>query len=210
LARADAATVKLFWRGQLIKVHPRQPPGHRHTDPADLPSDIAAYALRDLDALHRRVAAHGEHIGTYTAALLDHPLPWTQMRQVYRLLGLVGRHGDQAVNTACQQTLKAKAINAGLIDRMLTRGRDHTPMPTHDPPAGVPAASRFVREPTEFTIRRPSSTPPPPPRQQRPSASRYPGNSKTRCDASSTANCSTPGPNASPWPPPHTSLTTIF
>jgi len=26
-----------------------------------------------------------------TAALLEHPLPWTKMRQVYRLLGLVRR-----------------------------------------------------------------------------------------------------------------------
>ncbi|MCA1835185.1 MAG: IS21 family transposase [Actinobacteria bacterium] len=156
LARTDATTVKLFWRGQLIKVHPRQPPGHRHTDPADLPSDIATYALRDLDALHRRAAAYGEHIGAYTAALLDHPLPWTKMRQVYRLLGLVRRHGDQAVNSACQQALEAEAINVGLIDRMLTRGRDHTPIPTDDPPAVVRAASRFVRDSTEFTVRRPS------------------------------------------------------
>jgi transposase len=156
LARADAATVKLFWRGQLIKVHPRQPPGHRHTDPADLPSDIAAYALRDLDALHRRAAAYGEYIGAYTAALLDHPLPWTKMRQVYRLLGLVRRHGDQAVNSACQRALDAEAVNVGLIDRMLARGRDHTPVPTNDPPAVVRAASRFVRDSAEFTVRRPS------------------------------------------------------
>jgi transposase len=37
LARADGTTVKLYWRGQLIKVHPHQQPGRRHTDPADLP-----------------------------------------------------------------------------------------------------------------------------------------------------------------------------
>jgi hypothetical protein len=49
--------------------------------------------MRDLEALHRRAAAHGEHIAAYTAALLEHPLPWTKMRQVYRLLGLVRRHG---------------------------------------------------------------------------------------------------------------------
>ena len=30
-------------------------------------------------------------IGAYAAALLDNPLPWTRMRQVYALLGLVGR-----------------------------------------------------------------------------------------------------------------------
>jgi transposase len=37
-ARADTALVKLFCRGQLVKTHPRQQPGRRVTDPADLPA----------------------------------------------------------------------------------------------------------------------------------------------------------------------------
>jgi transposase len=51
--RADTSLVKAFWRGQLVKVHPRQPPGGRSTDPDDLPSERTAYALRDLDHLKR-------------------------------------------------------------------------------------------------------------------------------------------------------------
>jgi transposase len=175
VARADAQTVKLFCRGQLIKVHPRQQPGRRRTDPADLPSDVAVYALRDLDALHRRAAAHGEHIGAYAAALLDHPLPWTKMRQVYRLLGLVRRHGGDRVEQACARALDAEAVNVGLIDRMLTRGLEAEQQATDaaitpDSPAAagsptvVPAAGRFVRDAAEFAtgtgagrpIRRPS------------------------------------------------------
>src|SRR5205807_7627904 len=116
---AEAFTVKLFRRGQLIKVHPRQPPGGRHTDPADLPSEVSTYALRDLDALARRAAGHGEHIGAYATALLDHPLPWTKMRQVYRLLGLVRRHGAERVDQACARALEVEAVNVGLIERML-------------------------------------------------------------------------------------------
>jgi hypothetical protein len=65
--------VKLYWRGQLIKVHPGQEPGRRCTDPADLPTELTAYAMRDLDALHRRAAVYGDHIAAYTTALLDHP-----------------------------------------------------------------------------------------------------------------------------------------
>ena len=34
--RADSALVKLFHHGQLVKAHPRQQPGRRVTDPADL------------------------------------------------------------------------------------------------------------------------------------------------------------------------------
>jgi hypothetical protein len=73
-ARADATTVKLYSRGQLIKVHPVMPPGRRSTDAADLPSEVTAYAMRDLDALRRKASAHGEHVGAYAAALLEHPL----------------------------------------------------------------------------------------------------------------------------------------
>ncbi|WP_238306219.1 MULTISPECIES: hypothetical protein [Mycobacterium] len=36
-ARVDARTVQLFWRGELIKVHPVVGPGLRRTDPADPP-----------------------------------------------------------------------------------------------------------------------------------------------------------------------------
>jgi hypothetical protein len=43
--------VRIFHRGQLIKVHPRQEPGRRSTDPDDLPSTKTVYAMRDLDRL---------------------------------------------------------------------------------------------------------------------------------------------------------------
>lgn len=154
LARADNTTVKLYWRGQLIKVHPVVEPGRRRTDPADLPTEQAAYAMRDLDALHRRAAVYGEHIAAYTAALLEHPLPWTKMRQVYRLLGLVRRHGAEAVEHACQRALDAETVNVSLIDRMLTRGLDDQPdgQATPRPVTG----GRFVRDSNDFSVRRPS------------------------------------------------------
>jgi hypothetical protein len=88
-ARRDSTTVKLYLRGELVKVHPHKAPGQRSTDPADLPTGTEIYATRDLDRLRRPAADHGEAIGTYATALLDTPLPWTKMRQVYRLLGLV-------------------------------------------------------------------------------------------------------------------------
>ena len=55
--RADRCLVKVFSRGQLVKIHPRQGPGGRSTDPEDLPSDKAVYALRDLDKLQRMAGA---------------------------------------------------------------------------------------------------------------------------------------------------------
>ena len=46
--RADRQLVRVFHRGALVKVHPRARPGGRVTDPADLPADKTAYAMRDL------------------------------------------------------------------------------------------------------------------------------------------------------------------
>jgi transposase len=152
-ARMDAATVKLYWRGELIKVHPVMAPGRRHTDPADLPAEVSAYAMRDLNTLQRKASAHGDHVGAYAAAVLEHPLPWTKMRQVYRLLGLVRRHGADAVDDACRRAADAEVIDVGLIERMLTRGAGEQLPLIPKPPA---AASRFVRAGTDFAVRRPS------------------------------------------------------
>lgn len=148
-ARADASTVKLYHRGHLIKVHPRVAPGGRRTDPADLPAERAVYALRDVAALRERAAEHGPAVGAYADALLEHPLPWTRMRQVYRLLGLVHRHGAERVDEACRRALDAEAVNVGLIGRMLERGTENR---EPDPPAAPGTPGRFARAGDEFAV----------------------------------------------------------
>jgi len=150
-ARADALVVKVFHRGQLIKVHPRQRQGGRHTDAGDLPTGTEVYAMRDIEALKRMAAGHGPSVGAYAAALLDSPLPWTRMRQVYRLLGLAKKWGAQRVEAACARALEAEAIDVGLISRMLERATENAPPPA----TGAGAASnvipgRFSRDASEF------------------------------------------------------------
>ncbi|MDQ1428167.1 MAG: hypothetical protein QOK39_1643, partial [Acidimicrobiaceae bacterium] len=113
--RADRQVVRVSYRGAVIKVHPRTEAGGRVTDPADLPSERTVYALRDLNALQRMAAEEGSAIGAYAAAVLDHPLPWTKMRQVYALLGLVKRWGPQPVEAACVRALEAEAVSVALI-----------------------------------------------------------------------------------------------
>jgi transposase len=152
--RADRALVRIYARGQLVKVHPRQRPGGRSTDAEDLPAERSSYALRDLEHLKRMATGHGAAIGAFAAALLEHPLPWTKMRQVYALLGLVKKWGDQRVDAACASALEHEAVNVGLIGRMLERGTatagDRTPAPR--PATVVPA--RFERDPGEFATPR--------------------------------------------------------
>ena len=48
--------VRIFHRGQLIKVHTRQPRGGRSTDTADYPAELSAYTLRAPDGIKRSVA----------------------------------------------------------------------------------------------------------------------------------------------------------
>lgn len=147
-ARRDSSTVKLYFRGELVKVHPRQAPGRRHTDPADLPTGTEIYATRDHVRLQRMAAGHGESIGLYAAALLDNPLPWTKMRQVYRLLGLVKKWGAARVEAACRRALDAEAVDVNLVARMLERAREATEPDTRPDPVVV--QGRFARDPSEF------------------------------------------------------------
>jgi len=146
-ARADAQLVKLFHRGRLIKTHPRQPPGGRSTDPGDLPAERVGYAMRDLDRLTTTAERHGHHIGIYAHRILDDPLPWTRMRAVYRLLGLVRRHGGGPVEDACQAALDLDVISVAKIAAMLAKAGQTTPL--HAPSAGG-VSGRFARDPAEY------------------------------------------------------------
>jgi len=150
--RADSALVQLFHRGQLVKVHPRQRPGGRWTDPEDLPAEKVGYAMRDLDRLVTAARRHGADVGVYAERLLDDKLPWTRMRAVYRLLGLARRYGDEAVNTACGKALEVDVISVTKIASMLDRATIHDPAPPPRPIAT--AAGRFVRDPGEYATSR--------------------------------------------------------
>jgi len=156
--RADRALVRIYARGQLVKTHPRQAPGGRVTDPEDLPSERTAYAMRDLDKLHRIAMGHGSAVGAFTAALLDNPLPWTKMRQVYALLGLVKKWGAERVELACASALEHEAVNVGLIGRMLERATENNAASTPTAaPAGEVITPRFARDPDHFAVERPAT-----------------------------------------------------
>jgi len=140
-------------------VHPRARPGGRVTDPADLPAEKTAYAMRDVGYLQKMADEAGPAIGGYAAALLDHPLPWTRMRQVYALLGLVRKWGAGRVGLACARALEAEAISVPLIGRMLQRGTEDQHLP-HTPPLPFPTAPpRFARDASAFAAGQPPAGP---------------------------------------------------
>jgi hypothetical protein len=154
--RADSVLVKVYSRGQLVKTHPRVRPGGRSTDPGDYPAGRAEYALRDVATLTAKAAAAGPAVEVYATRLLDIQLPWTRMRTVYRLLGLVRSYGPAAVDAACARALELDVVDVTKIARMLEQAREHEPVPAAA--AGNTAAAgkviggpgRFARDPGEF------------------------------------------------------------
>jgi hypothetical protein len=159
--RADSKLVRVWYRGHLVKTHPRAKAGGRVTDPADLPAHQTAYAMRDIGYLQRLADETGPAVGAYAAALLDHPLPWTKMRQVYALLGLVRKWGPARVNAACARALDAEAVSVALIGRMPDRGTENQPVP-HTPPLPLPGlpARRFARDTSHFAVTPPGQAGP--------------------------------------------------
>jgi hypothetical protein len=154
-ARADSELVKLYANGKLVKTHPRQPPGGRSTDRDDLPEEKAGYALRDLTRLIAVCAGHGENVGIYAERLLDDPLPWTRMRSVYRLLGLVRRYGTDPVDAACGRSLDLDVVSVSKIASMLAKATERT-QPVLPAAAGSghnTQGGRFARDPAEYTGR---------------------------------------------------------
>lgn len=146
--RADSQLVKIYQRGALIKTHPTQRPGGRVTDPADLPAEKTAYALRDVTSLIGTCTRMGPNVGIYAERILDTALPWTKMRTVYRLIGLGKQYGAEAVDAACSKALDQDVLAVGKIASMLAQATEN--LPTILPAAGPAGRSRFARDPSEY------------------------------------------------------------
>lgn len=95
-------------------------------------------------------AAHGPNIGIYAERILDDPLPWTRMRTVYRLQGLVRRYGADRVERACSLSLDLDVVSVTKIASMLERATENATPAL--PQAVGQTSTRFSRDPSEFTF----------------------------------------------------------
>src|SRR5204862_3629864 len=78
----DRALVRITHQGVLVKVHARQPPGGRATDPNDYPPERVAYALRSPERLHAQAVALGPNVGAFVQRLVaPGGRAWTPLRQ---------------------------------------------------------------------------------------------------------------------------------
>jgi transposase len=152
-ARADKKLVKIYFGTELIKVHPRKPPGGRSTDTSDYPVGKAVYALRSVDALLAKAKEKGTHVGIYAERLLSGPLPWARMRQGYALLRLCDKYGEGRVEAVCQSALAFDVVDVARIARMLkTATKPTAPASAESKVVPLPLP-RFARPEHHFETR---------------------------------------------------------
>ena len=155
----DRGLVRLYRRGELVKVHPRQPPGGRRTDPADLPPERVAYALRSPERLVHQAAALGPNAGRFAERLLAGgagPVPWAALRQAQKLLRLGERYTAARLDAACARALGFDLLDVRRLERILVLALDREAAPV--PPLGdrlrpFPPPGRFARPGGAFARR---------------------------------------------------------
>ena len=147
--RGDARLVRIYHHGELIKVHPTQPPGGRSTDYTDYPAERAAYAMRAPDACVRQAEQVGPAVGQFVSVLLSGTFPWARLRQAQKLLRLAERYGAARVNAACARALAFGLLDGRRVERILHTALEREPGPTE---RGVvrPLPARFARAPESF------------------------------------------------------------
>ena len=134
--------VRIYHRGQLLKVHPRQPRGGRSTDPADYPAELSAYTLRAPDGIKRSAAEQGPAVAEFAQRLFDGPLPWSRIRQGHKLLRLGERYTPDRLDAACRRALDLDLIDVRRVERILLQALEQKETPEHPPPL---PAGRFAR-----------------------------------------------------------------
>jgi len=140
--RGDRKLVQLYKRGELVKVHLRQPRGGRSTDPEDYPSELTAYTLRSPNYLRQQCHKLGEAIGAFADKLLGGPTPWSKLRQVFKLLRMGEKYTPARLNAACEKALSVDLIDVRRLETILVEALEEEAAPVTAAPA---PPGRFAR-----------------------------------------------------------------
>ena len=139
--------VRIYHRGRLVKVHPRQPRGGRATDAQDYPAELSAYTLRAPDGIKRSAAEQGPAVAEFAERLFDGPLPWAKVRQGHKLIRLGQRYTPERLDAACRRALEVDLIDVRRVERILLQALEQAEPPDHPPPL---PAGRFARPGSVF------------------------------------------------------------
>lgn len=153
--RGDSKLVRLYFDGQLVKTHPKKPPGGRSTDYADYPEELTAYTLRDPQRLIRQGRKHGADLGRFMEQLLSGPVPWAKLRQAQKLLRLGNSYGWPRLELACRRALAFELTNVRRVESILRQDLDHLELPSQGEAGArvIPLRPRFERAAESFSHR---------------------------------------------------------
>jgi transposase len=149
--RGDRTLVRLYKKGELMKVHPRQPKGGRATDPEDYPAEKTTYALRAPDRIVAQAAVLGPNVERFARRLFEGPLPWAKLRSGQKLISLGERYGGERLDAACLRTLAYDLVDVRRLQRILLQALDRESPPVED--SGRALGSRFARPGSAFDHR---------------------------------------------------------
>jgi len=151
--RMDRSTVRIFCKTELVKMHPRQVPGARITDPKDYPPSKVPWALRSINAAEKEAKGYGEHVAEFIARLINGPLPWAKMRQVYALIRLCRKFGGPRVDALCVRGWAFDVLDVRRIERLLkTAQRVEDSAESTGKLITLPSTP-FARDPASFSTR---------------------------------------------------------
>jgi transposase len=148
----DSRLVRLYFKGQLIKTHPRKVAGQWSTDYEDYPKDLRPYAMRDANRAKAEAVALGRSIGRFVELLLAGTFPWAKLRQAQKLLRLVQRYGKTRIEAACHRALAFDLIDVRRVERIVLGALDTSA--AGKPASGgnvVPLPACFLRPTGSFT-----------------------------------------------------------
>jgi hypothetical protein len=148
--RGDSALVKIYHKGNLIKIHKRMEPGKRSTDFDDYPKELTPYTLRNPKYQISEGYRRANEIGAFIEDILTGPYPWHRLRGAQKILRLSDKYGTDRVVAALT---KAKAYNIydmrrienmlkNNVEDMLADKKDAVQLKLDDP--------KFLRNPLSF------------------------------------------------------------
>jgi hypothetical protein len=129
--RGDSALVRIYYKDELVKTHPRMPQGARSTDFSDYPAELTPYTLRNADYQISQGTKRHPAIGEYICFLLSGSYPWHRLRSAQGLLRIADKYGNERTAAACTKAAKYGIYDIRRIERMLRNGVE-SDMPKDD------------------------------------------------------------------------------
>lgn len=120
--RGDSALVRIYFKDELIKTHPRIPEGKRSTDYSDYPEKITPYTLRNANYQVSQGKTKHPAIGSYIEFLLSGSYPWHRIRSAQKLLRIADKYGHKRTADACIKAMEHSIYDVRRIERMLKNG----------------------------------------------------------------------------------------